>query len=288
MRVKFTKMHGLGNCYIYIDCFKQRVNDAPALARAMSDRNRGVGSDGLILLYPSRSADARMEIYNRDGSRAQMCGNGIRCAAKYVYDHGLAQSNPMRIETDAGVLSLDLEVRGGKVAAARVDMGVPRLRPEDLPVRLPPEQMIDRPIRVAGYDAKMTCVSMGNPHAVIYGVPLEVFGRGEHEAGLLASEGRRIETDPLFPERVNVHFVEVHRPDEVTMLTWERGSGATQACGTGAAAVCVAGVLTGRTARSLTAHLPGGDLFLEWDASNDHVYMTGPAEEIFTGEWPAT
>ena len=285
--MQFTKMHGLGNCYLFVDCFGRMVGDAPALARAMSDRNTGVGSDGLILLYPSQAADARMEIYNLDGSRAQMCGNGIRCAAKYLYEHGLARSNPMGIETDAGVLVVDLYLDGPVVEAARVDMGVPRFNPEDLPVQLSAEQMIDRPIRVRDHDATMTCLSMGNPHAVIFGVPLDVLrGDGGAEGGLLAVEGRRIETDPLFPERVNVHFVQVQGAEEVTVLTWERGSGATQACGTGAAAVCVAGALTGRTSRSVTAHLPGGRLWLEWNASNDHVFMTGPAVEIFTGDWP--
>lgn len=283
--MRFTKMHGLGNCYLFIDCFERPVDDAPALARAMSDRNTGVGSDGLIALYPSRSADARMEIYNLDGSRPQMCGNGIRCAAKYLYEHGLARSNPMRIETDAGVRVLELFLDGPRVREVRVDMGAPRLAPEDLPVRLPADQMVDRPIRIRGHDAAMTCVSMGNPHAILFGLPLDMF-RGDGREEWLAVEGRRIETDPMFPERVNVHFVEVHSPDEVTMLTWERGSGATQACGTGASAVCVAGVLTGRTGRAITAHLPGGDLSLEWNASNDHVFMRGPAVEIFTGDWP--
>ena len=274
-------MHGLGNCYIYVNCLEERVADAPSLARAMSDRNRGVGSDGLILIGPSDSADARMEIYNLDGSRAQMCGNGIRCFAKYVYDHGLCRRNPLRVETDAGVLNLDLTVEGGRVRMVRVDLGEPRLRPEDLPTTLTAEQMVDYPVRVMERDARMTCVSMGNPHVVIYGVPLRLLG-----PDALRMEGSRLERGLRFPERVNVHFVEIASGQEVTMLPWERGSGATQACGTGAAAVCVAGVLTGRSERRVAVHLPGGDLTLEWRTTDNHVYLTGPAVEIFSGDWP--
>jgi len=283
--MRFTKMHGLGNCYIYIDCFAQQVRDPAALARAMSDRNTGVGSDGLILICPSDVADVRMEMYNLDGSRGQMCGNGIRCVAKYAYDHGLARSNPMRVQTDAGILTLEMTIRDGHVSLVRVDMGEPRLRPEDLPVRLPPARMIDRPIQVLDRPVTTTCVSMGNPHVVIYGVPLSLLEEREFSIRRLEVEGRRIEGDPIFPERTNVHFVEVQGPGEVTVLHWERGSGATQACGTGACAVCVAGVLTGRSGRKITAHLPGGDLAVEWSEADNHVYMTGPAVEIFTGQW---
>ena len=199
--MKFTKMHGLGNCYIYVNCFEEQVADAPVLARAVSDRNTGVGSDGLVLICPSDVACARMEMYNLDGSRGQMCGNAIRCVAKYVYDRGMATANPMQIETDAGVLTLELTCEGGKVSAARVDMGEPRLKPEDLPVLLAADEMVDRPIEILGYGATMTCVSMGNPHAVIYGVPLEALRKRERSCSLLAVEGQRIETDRLFPER---------------------------------------------------------------------------------------
>ena len=279
--MKFTKMHGLGNCYIYVNCFEEQVADASALARAVSDRNTGVGSDGLILINPSRTADARMEMYNVAGSRGQMGGNAIRCVAKYVYDRGISRRNPMRIETDAGVLTLDLTVREGKVALACVDMGAPRLRPEDLPVALSPEQMVNHPVEVLGREGRMTCVSMGNPHAVVHGIPLSLLGPAE-----LAAAGRRLETHPMFPERTNVHFAEVQGPGEVTVLTWERGSGAPAACGTGASAVLVAGVLTGRNGRKATIHMPGGDLLIEWREADNHVYMTGPAVEIFSGEWP--
>jgi len=279
--MRFTKMHGLGNCYIYVNCFEEQVENPPALARAVSDRNTGVGSDGLILIRPAPDADARMEMYNLDGSRGQMCGNAIRCVAKYVYDRGISRNNPMRIQTDAGLRSLDLAIAGDKVTHARVDMDRPRLRPADLPVRLSPEQMVNHPIEVLGQKARMTCVSMGNPHAVIYGVPLKEF-----TPRILEEEGRRIECHELFPERTNVHFVEVNSPREITVLVWERGSGATAACGTGACAACVAGVLTDHNDRRATVHLPGGPLEIEWRDSDDHVYMTGPAAEIFTGDWP--
>ncbi len=279
--MRFTKMHGLGNCYIYVNCFEEQVKDPPSLARAMSDRNTGVGSDGLILICPSNVADARMEMYNIDGSRGQMCGNGLRCVAKYVYDHGISRSIPLRIETGAGILTADLTIQGGKVSFIRVDLGPPRLRPEDLPVRLRPDEMVDYPIEVLGRPAKMTCVSMGNPHAVVYGVPLELLKPAE-----LAAEGAKLETHPMFPERCNIHFAEVLGPAAAAMKPWERGSGPTQACGTGAAAVCVAGVLTGRTGRKITVHLPGGDLQLDWRESDNHVDLNGPAVEIFSGDWP--
>lgn len=274
-------MHGLGNCYIYVDCFAERVADAAALSRAVSDRNTGVGSDGLILICPSERADARMEMYNIDGSRGKMCGNGIRCVAKYVHDHGLCRKNPLRIDTDAGVLTIELTVEAGKVALARVDMGPPRLSPAEIPVRLSAEQMRDYPIEVLGRPARMTCVSMGNPHAVVFDVPLAQLLPKHLEA-----EGSRLETCALFPERTNVHFAEVLGPAELTALHWERGSGPTAACGTGACAVLVAGALTGRNGRKATVHVPGGDLHIDWSEADHHVYMTGPAVEIFTGEWP--
>jgi diaminopimelate epimerase len=280
--MRFTKMHGLGNCYIYVDCFQQDIKEPASVARIVSDRNTGVGSDGLILIRPSAEAACRMEMYNMDGSRGEMCGNGIRCVAKYVYDHQRSQDNPMVIETDAGMKSIDLTVEGGLVTSARVDMGVPGLQPEDLPTTLAAEEMIDRRIEVLGSSAEMTCVSMGNPHVVIYGVPFEKLRSNQG----LADAGRELEHDPLFPERTNVHFVEIRSEAEVDVLTWERGSGATAACGTGACAVCVAGVLTGRSARRVMTNLPGGPLELHWRESDDHVLMTGPAVEIFSGDWP--
>lgn len=276
--MRFTKMHGLGNDYVCVDCFDQAPADPQMIARRVSDRHFGIGADGLILIMPSDSADVRMKMFNTDGSEGQMCGNGIRCVAKYAYDHDRARVNPMRIETAAGVKTVELEIGSdGLATGATVDMGEPILVPADIPVALGGDRAIEAPISVCGQSFAMTCVSMGNPHAVIYvddaaAVPLDEVGPA-------------IENHHLFPERVNAHFVEVHSVEEVTMRTWERGSGPTLACGTGASAVCVAGVLTGRTGRDLLAHLPGGDLKLHWRTEDGHVVMTGPAAEVFSGQW---
>ncbi|NBO92799.1 MAG: diaminopimelate epimerase [Planctomycetia bacterium] len=276
--MRFVKMHGLGNDYVYLDCFDQpEPTDAPALARFVSDRHFGIGSDGLILVCRSALADAKMRMFNADGSESEMCGNGIRCVAKLVYDHGLSRNNPLKIETGRGVLTLHLNLLGGKVETVRVDMGEPILDAEKIPTTLPGPRVIDLPLPLpAEHGAwRGTCVSMGNPHVTIFcddlaKIPLE-------------RVGPVLETLTVFPRRINVHFVQVISPREVIMRTWERGSGITMACGTGACAVAVAGVLTGRTGRQLLAHLPGGDLLLEW-ASDGHVYMTGPATQVFTGE----
>ena len=222
----------------------------------ISDRHFGVGSDGLILIMPSERADARMRMFNADGSEGEMCGNGVRCVAKYLYDHGLVRKDRVTVETGRGVLSLALEIAGGKVGRVRVDMGTPILKSAEIPTLLPGDPPIDAPIQVEDRTLAATAVSMGNPHAVIYvdnvqGFPLEVLGPA-------------LERHPAFPRRVNVHIVEIVDRGEVRMRTWERGSGVTLACGTGACAVCVAGVLTGRTDRRILAHLPGGDLELEW------------------------
>jgi diaminopimelate epimerase len=292
--MRFTKMHGIGNDYVYVDCFSEKIPDDPAeLARKIAHRHFGVGGDGLILICPSQQAAARMRMFNADGSEAEMCGNGVRCVAKYVYDHGIANDNPVRIETGAGVLTLELETAGGKVSRVRVDMGEPILEAAKIPVKLPgpPDARVvdvalaphvklpnwEGWIEASGLDPRMTCVSMGNPHAVLYCRSVA--------AVPLWQVGPVLETAEIFPRRMNVHFVEIHRPGEVTMRTWERGSGITQACGTGASAVCVAGVLSQRTDRKVLAHLPGGDLELEWGVDN-HVYMTGAATEVFSGEWP--
>ena len=277
--MRFVKMQGAGNDYVYVDCFDQTVADAPALARAVSDRHFGIGADGLILVMPSTRADVRMRMFNADGGEAQMCGNGVRCLAKYTYDSGRSRVNPMRVETGAGVLTLQLRPDGqGKVASARVDMGEPILDGRRIPVAMDANPVVNAPLRAAGRDFAMTCVSMGNPHTVIYVDDLS--------AVQLEEWGRAIECHDLFPQRVNAHFVQVISPAEVRMATWERGSGITLACGTGASAVCVAGVLTGRSGREILAHLPGGDLNLEWSAADNHVFMTGPAVEVFRGEWP--
>jgi diaminopimelate epimerase len=282
--LRFTKMHGLGNDYVYVDLFREKVPDPVSLAIAVSDRHFGIGSDGLILIGPSQVGDVSMRVFNADGSEAQMCGNGIRCVAKYAYEHKLAQSEEVRVETASGVKSIRVHVEHGRVTHARVDMGEPRLLRSDIPMTGPAnEQCVDAVLQVpaAGHKEPVqflaTCVSMGNPHCVIF-VP-------DVQAIALEQIGPEIERHEAFPERTNVHFVQVVRPDEVIMRTWERGSGITLACGSGASAVCVAGVLTGRTGRRLLAHLPGGDLDLEFAADN-HLFMTGPATEVFTGEWP--
>ncbi len=285
--MRFTKMHGIGNDYVYVDCVRQKPPaDPAALARAVSDRHFGVGSDGLILIGPSERADARMRMFNADGSESEMCGNGIRCVAKFVHDHGIATKPHLKIETGRGVLALDLEVTDGKAVRVRVNMGEPILKSADIPTTLPGDPPVDARfgIGIVGSGFNATCVSMGNPHAVIYAGD-EYFQNAKRDE--VALFGPLIENNPVFPRRVNVHFVKVHSPSEVTMRTWERGSGITLACGTGACAVCVAGVLTGRTARKLLAHLPGGDLELEWSEADNCVHMTGPATEVFTGEWPA-
>lgn len=274
-------MHGLGNDYVFVSLFDQAIDDAPRLAHAMSDRHRGVGSDGLILVTPPEdpAAHVRMIMYNADGSRAEMCGNGIRCLAKLAHEHGLARANPLRVETDRGTLTLDLVLdRDDHVTSVCVDMGPPILEPARIPVNLPGAQVVGHALLLASETLKLTCVSLGNPHAVFF-VP-------NVQAVPLARWGPLVEAHSLFPRRTNAQFVQVLDPARVRMITWERGAGATQACGTGAAAVCVAGVLNNLTARTITAELPGGELRLEWRASDDHVLMTGPAVEVFRGEWP--
>ncbi|GMU83443.1 MAG: diaminopimelate epimerase [Planctomycetota bacterium] len=279
--LRFTKMHGLGNDYVYVDLFDQQVDAPEALSRVISDRHRGIGSDGLILIAPpqAREADVRMIMYNADGSRSQMCGNGVRCVAKYAYDHGRARRNPIRVETDRGVLPIDLTIGAdGRVEAARVDMGEPILEPRKIPVAIPGERIIAVPIPLDSRMLELTAVSMGNPHAVFFVDDVATVP--------LPEVGPKLEHHPLFPERINVHFVQVLSRERVRMITWERGTGPTQACGTGASAVCVASVLNGLTGRSIIATLPGGDLALEWDERTNHVFKTGPATEVFSGAWP--
>jgi diaminopimelate epimerase len=275
--MKFVKMQGAGNDYVYVDCFRSPPPHDPAgLSRAISDRHFGVGSDGLILICPSERADARMRMFNADGSEAEMCGNGIRCLAKYVYDHGLARKPNLTVETGRGILSLDLEIEGGKVQQVRVDMGEPILQAGRIPTTLPGDPPRDVPL--PGLDLRGTCVSMGNPHCVAF--------VDQVTDALVLGVGPKVERHPAFPRRVNAEFVRVNTPGDVTMRVWERGSGETLACGTGACAVAVAGALTGRTARQVVVHLPGGDLRLDWSEQDNHVYMTGPAVEVFSGDWP--
>jgi diaminopimelate epimerase len=282
--MRFTKMQGAGNDYVYVDCFAQAVPaNIPELARRISHRRFGVGSDGLILMCPSARADAEMRMFNADGTPAEMCGNGIRCVAKYLYDHGIRRQDVLRIESAGRVLALELKIAGGVVERVRVDMGEPILIPAQIPTTLraadgPEQPAVHVPLEVGGRDLRVTCVSMGNPHCVVF--------VDQPSDDWVLGIGPQIEVDPHFPNRVNVEFVKVLNEAELEQRTWERGSGETLACGTGACAVCVAGALTGRTRRSVEIHLRGGDLAIEWNDANNHVYMTGPAVEVFTGDWP--
>jgi diaminopimelate epimerase len=279
--MRFTKMHGAGNDYIYVDCITGPLPpNPPALSRAISDRHFGVGSDGLILICKSETADARMRMFNADGSEGEMCGNGIRCVAKYLYDHGLVRKRVLSVETARGILSLEVEAHQGCVSQVRVDMAEPILHAASIPTTLAGEPPLDTALDVGGIGLRVTCVSMGNPHCVVF--------VDELTDDLVLGLGRQIEKHPAFPRRTNAEFVKVNSPDQVLVRVWERGSGETLACGTGACAVVVAGVLTGKTDRSIRAKLLGGDLQLEWSKKDNHVYMTGPAVEVFTGEWPDT
>jgi diaminopimelate epimerase len=277
--LKFTKMHGIGNDYVYVSTFDQEApSDPSTLAVAISDRHFGVGSDGLILIGPSESADARMRMFNADGSESEMCGNGVRCVAKFLHDKGIVRKGRMTVETGRGVLTLDLEVENDVVARVRVDMGAPILEAAEIPTTLPGEPPVDVPLTVEGHDLRVTAVSMGNPHVVAFVDDVDAFP--------VERVGAALERHPSFPNRVNAHFVQVISGDEVRMRTWERGSGITLACGTGACAVAVAGSLTSRTRQRVLAHLPGGDLTLDWDGPGAPIFMTGPAAEVFSGEWP--
>jgi diaminopimelate epimerase len=290
--MRFTKMHGLGNDYVYVNCFEEKIANPAKLAQIVSDRHFGIGSDGLILIGRSKIADVRMRIFNADGSEAEMCGNGIRCVAKYTYEHKLAKSGEpfavpgqppcsasLNIETGNGVIPVGLTIDDNdKVQKVCVNMGQPILTPKDIPVKLPGKKVIDESIEILGEKLRMSCVSMGNPHAVFFCDDVSLIE--------LEKFGPAIEKHSIFPNRTNVHFVQVDKPTELTIRTWERGSGITLACGTGACACCVAAVLTGRGERVCTSHLPGGDLDLNWCQEDNCVYMTGPAVEVFEGIWP--
>lgn len=279
--MKFTKMHGAGNDYLYINCFEAvDLGDIPSLAQAMSDRHFGAGGDGLVLIQPSERADARMRMFNADGSEAEMCGNAVRCVAKYVYDHGIAKKEELAIETGRGVLTLQcsVSVSGGKVDRVRVNMAEPILKSSDIPTALPGDPPVNAKLSVGGRDLEVTCVSMGNPHCVTF--------VDEVNDDWVLNIGPRIEVHEAFPRKINAEFIQVLSPSEVIMRVWERGSGETLACGTGACGAVVAGVLAGKNDRRVTVHLTGGDLEIEW-AETGEVYMTGPAAEIFTGEWHA-
>lgn len=274
--MKFTKMHGIGNDYVYVNCLEETVTDPAAVAIQVSDRHTGIGSDGLILIKPSETADFMMDMYNADGSRGKMCGNGIRCVAKYVYDYGLTDKTTICVETLAGIKEIQLTVKDGKVEKACVNMGQPGLTPEQVPVLAKGTSTVGLPVVVDNHTYDMTCVGMGNPHAVVYmedvaGLQLETIGPG-------------FEKHPMFPERVNTEFVKVLDPTHLEMRVWERGSGETFACGTGACATLVASVLNGYSQRRATVHLLGGDLDIFWNPNDNCVYMTGPATTVFDGE----
>ncbi|CUX16581.1 diaminopimelate epimerase [Clostridium sp. C105KSO13] len=275
--MNFTKMQGLGNDYVYVNGFAEKIENPGELAVKVSDRHFGIGADGLILINPSAAADFQMDMYNADGSRGEMCGNGIRCVAKYVYDYGLTNKTRLSIETLGGIKYLELTVENGKVVQVCVDMGKPELKPERIPIVADGDTVINVPIEVDGREYKMTGVSMGNPHAVIF---MDDIAHLDIE-----QTGPKFENHECFPNRINTEFVKVLDRNTIEMRVWERGSGETLACGTGACAVAVACVLNGLTEDKVTVRLLGGDLYIEWDREKDTVYMTGPAEVVFDGEW---
>ena len=279
--MKFTKMQGLGNDYVYVNCFKEKIDNPSEVAKFVSDRHFGIGSDGLIMINPSKVADFEMEMYNADGSRGEMCGNGIRCVAKYVYDYGLTDKTHISVETLGGIKYLNLTVKDGKVALVRVDMGEPELDPEKIPIIMKgysdeTDRVLNAQIKVDGKEYHMTGVSMGNPHDVVYiddvqGLDIEKIGP-------------KFENHERFPQRINTEFSKVIDRKTVEMRVWERGSGETLACGTGACAVAVASILNGYTEREVEIRLLGGNLQIEWNEEDNHVYMTGPATVVFDGE----
>ncbi len=276
MNMKFTKMHGCGNDYVYVDCTNDMIENPSEVSKYVSARHFGIGSDGLILICSSETADFRMAMYNADGSEGAMCGNGIRCVAKYVYDKGLTDKKNISIETKSGIKELELTVEDGKVSLVKVNMGAPILKAKDIPVDVDTEKCIDSDINVDGKDYKITCVSMGNPHAV-------TFIDEDVKTFPIEKIGPKFENHPMFPDRVNTEFVQVLNRHEVNMRVWERGSGETLACGTGTCATVVACVLNGLTDDEVTVHLLGGDLFIKYDRENDTVWMTGPAVIAFEG-----
>ncbi|MEA4894015.1 MAG: diaminopimelate epimerase [Oscillospiraceae bacterium] len=274
--MKFTKMQGCGNDYVYVNCFNEEISDRPQFSRLVSNRNFGVGSDGLICICPSETADFKMDMYNADGSGAQMCGNGIRCVGKYVFEKGLTNKTKLRIETGGGIKTLDLNVRNGVVDSVRVDMGSPELRPQYIPISEHGKNFINRSVIVGSDEYFVTALSVGNPHAVVFVEDTDLLD--------LKTLGPKFENHPLFPERVNTEFVEIIDKNTVKMRVWERGSGETLACGTGATASAVAAMLNGHTENSVTVRLLGGELLIEWDREKNRIYMTGPAVTVFDGE----
>ncbi len=271
----FTKMHGLGNDYVCINCFRERVEDPPGFARTLCDRHYGIGADGLILICPSKVSDFKMEIYNSDGSVAGMCGNGIRCLGKYVYDYRLTGKETLSIETKSGIRNMHLHIQNGKVCGAMVDMGVPRLNAHSIPILSEKDLVINDPIEVQKKNYRMTGISMGNPHAVIF---------SEEINGISLEEtGRELEFHPRFPERANIEFCHVTARDQMEIRVWERGVGETLACGTGACAAVVASVLNDLTDEEVIVKLLGGELSVRWDRKVNHVFLEGPAVKVFDG-----
>lgn len=275
--MKFTKMHGIGNDYVYVNCLEETVENPSETAIAVSDRHKGIGSDGLVLIKSSEIADFTMEMYNADGSQSQMCGNAIRCVGKYVYEAGYTDKTDISIETLAGIKYLKLTVEDGKVTIVRVNMGAPILAPVQIPVALHGDMIVDRPVMIGDKEYNITCVSMGNPHCITY--MDDVLNLDIEKVGPV------FENSPVFPERVNAEFVKVIDRDTLQMRVWERGSGETMACGTGACAVAVASILNGLCNDTVTIKLLGGDLQITWDREANVVYMTGSATTVFTGEW---
>lgn len=273
--MKFTKMQGIGNDYLYFNCFEEKIENPSELSIKLSDRHFGVGSDGIILIEPSDQADCRMDIYNADGSRAMMCGNGIRCVGKYVYERGLVKKDVLKVDTMSGAKTLYLDVENGIVRSVKVDMGKPVFRSAAIPVQFPKETVIDEPITVDGTEYRMTCVSMGNPHCILFVDDVEGIA--------IEKIGPQMEHNPIFPDRANIEFVQVLNSGEARMRVWERGSGETWACGTGACAAAVSCAVNRKTGRKIKMHLKGGDLSIEWDDQTDTVFMQGPAEFVFEG-----
>ena len=277
--IHFTKMQGIGNDYVYIDATKENVPDPEGLARRISDRHFSVGSDGLVLILPGEAgADFRMRMFNADGSEAEMCGNAARCVGRYVYERGLTDRTEIRLQTGAGIRPLRLQTEGGRVRSVTVDMGMPELQDHRIPTTLKGNPVMDQPLEAGGQTLRVTCVSMGNPHAVVFTDDAEAFD--VHGVGPL------VENHPAFPARVNTEFATVVNRGRIRMRVWERGAGETMACGTGACATLAAAVLNGLTDREAVLALNGGELLIQWDEKTGHVLMTGPAEFVFDGEWP--
>ncbi len=276
MRLKFTKMHGCGNDYVYVNGFQQEIDNPARVSEFISDRHMGIGSDGLIIIKPSKVADFAMAMYNADGSEGAMCGNGVRCIAKYVYEYGLTDKTEISLETKAGIKHLSLTVSDGKVSMVKVNMGSPILSPKEIPIEYDKERVVNEPIEVDGREYRITAVSMGNPHAVVFVEDTEKLN--------LMELGPGFEQHEIFPDRVNTEFVQIIDRENVNMRVWERGSGETLACGTGTCATVVACVLNGLTDNEVTVHLRGGDIMVKYDEEDNIVWMTGPATVVFDGE----